>query len=137
MKKKLIILAEDDADDRMIFSDAFEEFNDGTLELKILEDGREVIEFLKTIDSDSDLPHLFIFDQNMPRMTGRETLGILKQLERCKHIPVIIYTTYSDKKLVHDFEESGAGMVVSKPDTYDGFKEMVHTFLSTYVTNRA
>lgn len=136
MKVKRIILAEDDADDRMIFREAFQEFNHLNLKLETLDDGLEVVNFLKSIPNGEDLPHLFILDQNMPKMTGKATLSYLKQTERYKHIPVIIYTTYPDEALVDDFRKHGAEMVISKPDTFDGFKEMVHTFLSRFLVER-
>lgn len=136
MKKKLIILAEDDGDDRMIFSDAFDEFNAGDLELKVFEDGLEVIRYTTTMH-EGELPSLFVLDQNMPKMTGRETLTALKKDDRYKNVPVVIYTTYPDKSLIHEFEKQGAGMVVSKPDTFEGFREMVFSFLNAYITKRS
>jgi CheY-like chemotaxis protein len=132
MTKKLIILAEDDADDRMIFEDAFEKFNTGNLELQVFEDGLELIRFMSNA-SDDVRPRLFVLDQNMPRMTGRETLTALKEDVRYKDVPVVIYTTYPDKSIIHEFEQQGAGMVVSKPDTFDGFRDMVHAFLTRYL----
>jgi CheY-like chemotaxis protein len=133
MKQKWIILAEDDADDRMIFAEAFESFSSKNFQLETLEDGLEVVNYLKGIQHEEDLPQLFVLDQNMPKMTGKATLVYLKQHDRYKHIPVIIYTTYPDEILVQDFHQHGAEAVISKPDTFDGFKQMVHSFFNNYL----
>jgi CheY-like chemotaxis protein len=134
MTKQLILLAEDDQDDRLIFVEAFEELGDLNITLEAVEDGLDVINRLKEIAREEDLPQLFILDQNMPKMTGKATLTYLKAQNRFRHIPVIIYSTYPDLALVNEFLALGAEQVVAKPDSYDGFKEMVHKFISTYIT---
>jgi CheY-like chemotaxis protein len=137
MEKKLILLAEDDQDDRVIFEEAFGELDTDSIRLETVEDGIDLINRLKEITNDDDLPHLFILDQNMPKMTGKATLAYLKAHDRYKNIPVIIYSTYPDSSLISEFINIGAEEVVAKPDSYDGFKEMVHTFILTYITSKS
>jgi CheY-like chemotaxis protein len=133
MNRKLILLAEDDQDDRVIFEEAFRELENSTIRLESVEDGIDLINWLKEITNDDDLPQLFILDQNMPKMTGKATLAYLKAHDRYRNIPVIIYSTYPDSSLVSEFVNLGAEQVVAKPDSYDGFKEMVHGFIRTYM----
>jgi len=134
MGKKLILLAEDDQDDRIIFTEAFEELENLDVELQAVEDGIDLINRLKEIDREEDLPQLFILDQNMPKMTGKATLTFLKSQDRFKNIPVIIYSTYPDATLINEFVNLGAEQVVAKPDSYEGFKDMVHAFVKTYLS---
>ena len=134
MGKKLILLAEDDQDDRIIFTEAFDELGNPDVDLEAVEDGIDLINRLKDIEREEELPHLFILDQNMPKMTGKATLTFLKTQERFKNIPVIIYSTYPDATLINEFVNLGAEQVVAKPDSYDGFKEMVHAFVKTYLS---
>jgi CheY-like chemotaxis protein len=136
MKDKLILLAEDDQDDRVIFYEAFEELNINNVRLETVEDGIDVINRLKDIVNVEDLPSLFILDQNMPKMTGKATLAYLKANDRYKKIPVIIYSTYPDSSLVNEFVNLGAEHVIAKPDSYNGFKEMVHTFIRDYMNEQ-
>lgn len=135
MHKKLILLAEDDQDDRVIFEEAFLELENSSIRLECVDDGIDLINRLKEI-SDDDLPHLFILDQNMPKMTGKATLAYLKAHDRYRNIPVVIYTTYPDSSLVSEFVNLGAEQVVAKPDSYDGFKVMVHAFIDTYMSGK-
>jgi CheY-like chemotaxis protein len=132
MKEKLILLAEDDQDDRIIFTEAFNEIANDEVRLEAVEDGIELINRLKELSED-DLPHLFVLDQNMPKMTGKATLAYLKAHDRFKNIPVIIYSTYPDTSLVNEFVNLGADQVIAKPDSYNGFRDMVHSFISGYL----
>jgi CheY-like chemotaxis protein len=136
MGKKFILLAEDDQDDRIIFSEAFDEIANPDVELEAVEDGVDLINRLKDITREEDLPQLFILDQNMPKMTGKATLTFLKSQDRFKNIPVIIYSTYPDASLISEFVNLGAEQVVAKPDSYEGFKEMVHAFVKIYLTEQ-
>ena len=135
MRTKLILLAEDDQDDRFLFEEAFRELENSSIFLESVEDGIDLVNRLKEIHNDDDLPHLFVLDQNMPKMTGKATLAYLKAHERYRNIPVIIYSTYPDSSLVNEFVNLGAVEVVAKPDSYDGFREMVHSFIRSYVNN--
>lgn len=127
---KIVLLAEDDADDKLIFSEFFNEICKNTLKLLSVEDGMEAIRVLKKLPDDT-LPSLIILDLNMPRMNGRDTLTYLKSTDRYKEIPVIIYSTHYDKSLSQEFEKMGATLVMAKPDSYDGFKKMIQIFLKT------
>jgi CheY-like chemotaxis protein len=125
MFKKRILLAEDDEDDQNFFSDCMKNRSDINL-LAIADNGDEVVELLIGID---ELPDLIILDQNMPKRNGLETLKLLKNDSRYSHIPVIIYSTYTDQKLIEDGSEMGACMVVSKPITREEYAEMINTLI--------
>jgi len=128
MMKKKILLADDDADDRNIFEQILLEKTDVEL-LATVENGLEVIDYLKVVPDRQHLPDLIILDHNMPRMNGKQTLGYLKSNERYLHIPVVIYSTYSDNKLVDECTSLGASMVASKPAGYKEYREMINLFL--------
>lgn len=128
MTKKKILLADDDADDRSIFEQILLETKEVEL-LATVENGLEVIDFLKVVADKDHLPDLIILDHNMPRMNGKQTLGYLKSTDRYLHIPVVIYSTYSDNKLTDECAILGASMVASKPAGYDEYKDMINRFL--------
>lgn len=129
MIKKRVLLAEDDADDRLIFTEFFTELCKDTLLLESVEDGLEAIKLLKNTSEDSHLPSLIVLDLNMPKMNGRETLSYLKSSVRYRNIPVIVYSTHHEISVTKEFEKLGASMVMAKPDSYDGFKHMIQGFL--------
>lgn len=124
MLKRKILLAEDDEDDQQFFNDFLKSRNDIIL-MPIAENGLVLTEYLEGIADRAQLPDLIILDQNMPKSNGLQTLQVLKEDERYTHIPVIIYSTYTDDTLIKIGSEMGATMVVSKPVTKEGYHEMI------------
>jgi CheY-like chemotaxis protein len=127
--QKKILLADDDKDDRYMFDYFFGELSKDFMKLESVENGAELIEFLNKIGDDTHLPQLIVLDQNMPKMSGMQTLSYLKSSDRYKNIPVIIYSTHNDHVFTKDCTELGASLIISKPDSYDGYKAMIQTFL--------
>lgn len=128
MAPKKILLAEDDVDDRIFFYDYLHQRKDISL-LPSVENGVELFEFLDAIADDSNLPQLIILDQNMPKRNGIQSLQILKSNKRYSQIPVMIYSTYTDARLVDNCTAMGALLVTSKPLTPEGYNKMIDTFL--------
>ena len=119
---KKILLAEDDADDRNLFH----HFVQTRPEIELLPpstNGTEVIKYLST--SSATMPHLIVLDQNMPMMSGKETLMQLKAEPRWAKIPVIVYSTYADVRLIRDCLSLGAAAVKSKPDSEEEYARLM------------
>jgi CheY-like chemotaxis protein len=127
LKYKKILLVDDDEDDRQIFQDVVREV-DPYATLDFAENGLDMIAMLEKM-SDTDLPGMIILDQNMPRMTGKESLIYLKENPRYQHIPTIVYSTYQVKDFYQECLELGAEDVVAKPDTMQAYREMIEQFL--------
>src|SRR6476620_2310288 len=127
MPNRKLLLAEDDADDREIFNEIFRDM-DGEAELRMVENGMEIIRTLESIADSADFPDLIVLDQNMPKMTGKQTLEWLKSNKRYAHIPVIIFSTYSDERLISECTRIGAALVITKPCSFDEYEQMVNDF---------
>ncbi len=113
-KKSLtILLADDDADDRELFVEAVKE-TDERLQCIAVEDGQAAIQYLS--DPSNPLPDYIFLDLRMPRMSGRACLQMIKNDERLKHIPVIIYTTSDYVEDSKDVIGGGATHFITKPD---------------------
>jgi len=129
LKYKRILLVDDDADDRQIFEELLHDLDPDTV-VDSAENGLEMISFLNSTDDD-DLPGMIILDQNMPKMTGKESLIFLKGNSRYKTIPTIIYSTYQLKDFYRECLALGAEDVVDKPDTMQSYRDMIEQFLVT------
>ena len=123
-----ILLADDDADDRMLFEEVFSDLPSDEYELQSVTNGEEVLSYLRSVDKD-ELPDLIILDQNMPLMSGRDTLEVLKSEELFANIPVIIYSTYNDQAFIDDCMIHGVIAVLCKPDSYEGYIQMINNLL--------
>ena len=128
MLNRKVLLAEDDSDDREIISEIFRNM-EGVAQLTMVENGMEIIKTLESISDSGALPDLIILDQNMPKMTGRQTLEWLKSEGRFAHIPVIIFSTYSDERLIMECTRIGASQVKTKPCSFDEYEQMVNDFI--------
>ena len=131
IRKRKILLADDDLDDRMLFEVAYKERDDVTLLPSVL-NGAQVIEKLEEAKTPDELPDLIILDQNMPVMTGKQTLAFLKSHFRYSNIPVCICSTYADHQLTVDCLRLGAYKVSSKPITHEEYQKMLNDFLNYF-----
>ncbi len=111
--KNLVLYADDDPDDLQLVKEAFSKYA-SHVEVVTVNDGLEVLSFLKSLSREDPSPCLVILDVNMPRMNGRETLKQLRELDRYEGVPVILFTTSSlpvDKEFAN---KHNAGFI-SKP----------------------
>lgn len=125
---KKILLADDDIDDRLIFEQILHE-KDPEIIFESVANGLEMIALLDKT-TDDNLPDLIVLDQNMPKMTGRDSLLFLKDSPRYRHIRVIIYSTYQVSDFYHECLNLGANDVVVKPDSIQSYREMIRQFLT-------
>lgn len=131
-KKALIILmADDDADDRFLAEEAMHESR-VLNELHFVEDGVQLLSYLRGDDDFSDrtiypMPGLILLDLNMPKMDGREALAQIKADHRLRRIPVVILTTSKAEEDKVKGYDLGAASYITKPVTFDALVELMRT----------
>lgn len=128
MIRKKILLAEDDPDDRDIMMGILSEREDIDV-IRSVSTGVELIAFLEYLSQDQQLPDLIILDHNMPRMTGKETLKLLKASNRYKSIPVVVFTTDSSTVFVRECMSIGASLVETKPESLEQYETLMTKFI--------
>ncbi|MGZ3693532.1 MAG: response regulator [Bdellovibrionota bacterium] len=118
-----ILVAEDDADDRLLIEDALRENNQAG-NLTFVKDGEELMDYLLSrgvfAGQPRPRPSLIFLDLNMPKKDGREALIEIKNHALLKTIPVLVLTTSGAEEDVFGTYDSGGNSFVRKPDTYDG-----------------
>ena len=125
----VILLADDDPDDRMLTRRALTESR-LVNELHCVEDGEELLDFLRrsagpTAEGRPPRPHVILLDLNMPRMSGREALEQLKADPALRHIPVVVLTTSEEEEDVFRSYDLGASSFITKPITFDGLVKVM------------
>src|SRR6476659_4069505 len=119
-----IRMADDDADDRQLTKEAFDEARLGN-DLRFVEDGVELLDYMNrrgkfTDPAQSPRPGLILLDLNMPRKDGREALRELKQDPRFRPIRVLILTTSKA-------EEDILASYITKPVTFEALVDVIRT----------
>jgi two-component system response regulator len=118
----LVMIAEDDPDDRLMLTDAFMD-RCQECQLCFVEDGLQLIEQLEP--EPAGLPDLIILDLNMPLMDGREVLEALKGNARLRQIPVVVMTTSRNPEDVNFCYDAGARSYIVKPASYSELLDIV------------
>jgi CheY-like chemotaxis protein len=124
-----ILMAEDDADDRMLAARALTQ-NWVANPLITVNNGEELLDYLfqrgKYSDpASSPKPCFILLDLNMPRMDGREALKIIKSDENLKRIPVVIMTTSKAEEDIFASYNVGANSYITKPFTFIGLVQVI------------
>lgn len=126
--KLFVLYADDDADDRMLIHEAFT-MHAPHAEVKLFSDGLDLLRYLKHDYQDKETPCLIILDLNMPVLSGKDCLRLIRQMEDYHNTPVIIFTTSSLTADKYFAEQYKAGFV-TKPMVVEEFGVLVNTFLS-------
>ncbi|MDR6195689.1 response regulator [Siphonobacter sp. SORGH_AS_0500] len=132
MKKVLdfvLLMAEDDSDDRDLFREALEQYYQVN-DIRFVSDGQECCDYLKRKGryenpEDSPRPGFILLDLNMPRKNGKEVLKELKNDPDLKKIPVVVLTTSHAPKDIQDTYDMGTNSYLVKPSSYTETLSMV------------
>ncbi|HVF46069.1 MAG TPA: response regulator [Pyrinomonadaceae bacterium] len=129
VKPVTILLADDDADDRLMAREAFEKSGLSN-DLRFVEDGVELMHYLKRQGKYSDparspRPGLILLDLNMPKKDGREALKEIKGDPDLKNIRVVILTTSKAEEDIDSTYALSAASYITKPVTFAGLAEVV------------
>lgn len=130
-----IILADDDEDDRLFFSDAFEELKI-TTKVKTFNDGVYLMDYLNA--ENTVLPNVLFLDLNMPRKSGLECLQEMKKNDKFKDIAIAIYSTSASEEDIEKTFIMGANIYIKKPNDFKTLKKVLEEVVTInwqYYTN--
>lgn len=122
----LIYLIDDDQEDQEIFDMALYEtgvsaqlqcFNSATSVIDVLKNGKKVPDFM-------------FLDLNMPKINGLECLQMLSSENFTTKSRVIIYSTSSNEKDVHQTKALGAHDYLVKPTNFGHLVQSIKDILS-------
>jgi two-component system response regulator len=122
-------MADDDADDREMTREAFEEVRLAN-DLRFVQDGEELMDYLNRRGKyqnacDSPFPSILLLDLNMPRKDGREALREIRANPALRSIRVIVMTTSKAEEDILRTYDLSATSYIAKPVTYTNLVEVV------------
>jgi len=122
-----VLLADDDEDDRLFFTEAFEEIKIDTI-IRTVNDGVELMNHLN--QENIQIPNILFLDLNMPRKTGIDCLLEIKQLPHLQDMAIVIYSTSSSEKDIEDTFVQGANVYIKKPSDFNSLKKILEDVIT-------
>ena len=128
-----ILLADDDADDRMLAKEALLESRLAN-SLYFVEDGEELMDYLyhrgkyerrPEGTNPSPRPGLILLDLNMPKKDGREALKEIKSDPSLRQIPVVVLTTSKAEEDIYRTYDLGVNSFITKPVMFESLVEIM------------
>ena len=129
MRRKLILLVEDNPDDEALAIRALKKSNLAN-EIAVARDGVEALDFLfcegsHTDRDPHDAPVVVLLDLKLPKVDGLEVLKKVKTDERTRRLPVVIMTSSSEEQDIVNSYDLGANSYIRKPVDFNQFTEAV------------
>ena len=121
----LILLADDDVDDCLLFKEALDELQ-VLSKFTTIHNGELLMQLLK---SDEPLPDILFLDINMPRKNGFDCLMEIKQSEKLKDLRVVMISTSFNQSNVDTLYKIGAMNYIHKSPSFSILKILINNSL--------
>ncbi|CAN0519147.1 unnamed protein product [Laminaria digitata] len=127
-RKADILLVEDNEGDVILTTTAFAEGKIANT-VHVCRSGEEAMTFLNKEGTfgDAPRPDLVLLDLNLPKMSGQEVLGEIKESDDLRNIPVVIMTSSSAERDIVQSYRLHANSYVVKPVGMDELIEITNT----------
>jgi CheY-like chemotaxis protein len=127
----VILLADDDEEDRMLACDALSESRLSNA-VYCVTDGEDLMDYLRrqgkyAPPAEAPRPGLILLDLNMPKKDGREALREIKADPALRQIPVVVMTTSKADEDIFQSYDSGASSFITKAVTFEGLIKVMKT----------
>lgn len=136
MSPKTLLLVEDNPDDEVLVMRAMRKSN-VPANIIVAHDGVEALEVLgvdpPTSDGSMPLPTVVFLDLKMPRMGGLEVLRRLRNNERTRLLPVVVFTSSNEEGDIAESYRLGAASYLRKPVDYAELNTAVATAMTYWM----
>ena len=127
MDNKVILLVEDNPRDETLTRRALKKSNIVN-EVVAARDGVEALDYLfgtgKYAGRDmSIMPQLILLDLKLPKVNGLQVLQKIREEERTRRLPVVVFTSSSEEEDMIKSYDLGANSYVRKPVDFEQFLE--------------
>jgi CheY-like chemotaxis protein len=119
-----ILIIDDDTDDVEILADAFTQ--SGVDGVHYVHTAMQAFVYLEGIKDPQNLPRLIVTDLYLPGISGPEFLKDLKDMERYKHIPVVVLSSIKTEAQIEKYRQMGAADYLVKPVTYEEYLKVAN-----------
>ncbi len=127
MKRKTLLLVEDNPDDELLTIRALRKHNLAN-EIVVARDGQQALDYLfgegeYEGQPPEELPQVILLDLKLPKVDGLEVLERIRADERTRTIPVVVLTSSNEERDILRSYDLGANSYVRKPVNFEQFLE--------------
>jgi len=123
----VVLMADDDEDDRMLAKDAFKASGAPGV-FACVGDGKALLDYL----SHSPIPAVILLDISMPLMDGYQTIEEIKAIPAYQGIPVVMFTT-SQKESLDLKRLAQAASIITKPSIYSEWIDIMRAIADRWL----
>jgi CheY-like chemotaxis protein len=125
-----ILVVDDDQDDQFFLRKALTDKIPQAI-VESLYDGSEALQYLNSCTS---LPNLIFLDLNMMKLSGKETIKVIRRNKYLNKVPVVILTTSRNASERSELINLGANAFYTKPDNPDALMKIVEEVGQRWLT---
>lgn len=123
--KEVDVLCVDDNEDYCYFIlKAFESCSD-PINYRILHRGIPAVDCLQECSENQIVPRLILLDLDLPDLHGKEVLKKIKESNKLRQVPVVIFSSSENPQDVEQAFNYGANAYVCKPSGYKKLKVFI------------
>ena len=126
MRDKVILLVEDNPRDEALTMRALKKSN-VVNDVFVVRDGVEALDYLFSTGSfegkETVKPQLVLLDLKLPKIDGLQVLQKMREDDRTKRLPVVVFTSSSEQEDMLKSYDLGANSYVRKPVEFEQFSE--------------
>jgi DNA-binding response OmpR family regulator len=119
-RRRTYYIIDDDVDDQNFLIEALRA-NNPDIQCFTALDGKRALRDLSS--NLSSLPDAIFLDLNMPKFNGKQCLAEIKRTPSLLHIPIVIYSTTSDKNEIVETLKLGAAYFMTKKSSTKELRE--------------
>lgn len=132
MDSSLVLVVEDNPDDVLLLRRAFDRA-EITSPIHVVSDGQEALDYLTGQGAYADrsrfpLPAVILVDLQMPRLSGLELLGRLREHANLRLIPTVVLTSSRDQRDIREAYDLGANSYIVKSDKVVEMAQAIHAY---------
>jgi CheY-like chemotaxis protein len=127
-----IFYVDDDTDDQMLFSEAFQEIKEASASSLTLYKARNGEEFFNLLSEENVIPHIMFLDINMPVKNGFECLTEIRASQHLRDKPVVMFSTSESKDIISKSYLLGANKYIVKPPDFLDLKIVIENCLQEF-----
>lgn len=132
MDKKIILLVTDSSNDERLIIDALQKDNGG-IAVVVTRDSIETLDYLLgtgiyTGRNMSEMPQVVLLNLNLQKIEDLEVLRRLHNNERTKMLPVVVFSSLEDERILMECYRLGANSYIRKPEDSSHISEIVSQF---------